>query len=149
MTRSNPKSNEIFDAKTVEGKVDIRSASKNAIPVVFDLVEQKAIWTDLSSRKISSPALGLGFNRGGMTTGWVGRGNTVENNRANIEQTLKAIIGTTYSRLSLYKLFGLHAQARGVIVTERENADTVFTLQPGEDVVSPYDINIITSEYLV
>lgn len=146
MTRSKPRSNEIYDPKTVEGKADLLSQSRNAIPVVFDLVERKAIWCDLTTKRNAS--WDQGYHRGGMSTGWAGAGNNVENNRASIEQTLKAIVGTTHSRLSLFKLFELHAQARGIVVEERGDADTVFSLQPGENCVSPYDINTIASEYL-
>jgi hypothetical protein len=151
MTRSKPGSNEIYDPKTVEGKVDLASNSKNAIPVIFDLVDRKAIWTDLTTNR--NPNWGAGFHRGGFRTGWRGAGNNVENNKASIEQTVKAITKTTYSKLSLYKLFELHAQARGIMVTERDKADTVFALeQPStsetQKIITPYDVNLISSEFL-
>jgi hypothetical protein len=132
MTRKHPSSNEIFDAKTVEQKVDLKSKAKNAIPVVFDLVTRKAIWTDLATAR---------------NVRWGGHrvGNNVEANRASIEQTLQAIVSSA-SKLSLHKLFTLHAQARGEIVENKENAETIFSLYEG---TTPYDINVISSEYLV
>lgn len=128
MTREHPGSNEIYDPKTVEQKVDLTSSSRNAIPVVFDLVERKAIWCDLTAK---------GFTRFG--------GNNIESNKASTEQTLRAIVSAS-SKLSLYELFELHAEARGELVESREEADTVFSTTEG---VTPYDINTISSDYLV
>lgn len=151
MTRSEPGSNEIFDPKTVEGKVTLTSNSKNAIPVIFDLVERKAIWCDLTANR--SP--GWGHASAGLRSRTFNRvgGNTVLSNRASIEQTVKAILKTTYSKLSLYKLFELHAQARGIMVTKREDADVVFVMeQPSthetQRIITPYDVNLISSEFL-
>jgi len=49
MTREKPKSKEIYDPKHVVQKIDLTSESRNCIPVVFDLVERKAIWADLTT----------------------------------------------------------------------------------------------------
>lgn len=128
MTRSKPKSNEIYDAKTVEQKVDLRNVSRNAIPVVFDLVERKAIWVDVATPRL---------------VGW--GGNNVESNKASIENTIEAIV-TMKNKLSLYELFKLHADVRGTIVESKEDADTVFSMYEG---TTPYNIAEINSEYLV
>jgi len=133
MTRSAPKSNEVFDPKTVEQKIDIRAASKNIIPAVFDLVERKMIWCDLSTK-----------NRN-YSYGSYYRGNNVHNNQATIEQTLRNIVEAN-NKLSLFDLFRYHAEVRGELVETKEEAETVFSLEDG---VTPFDINIITSEYLV
>ena len=137
MMRSKPKSNEIFDPKTVEQKIDIRSASKNVMPVVFDLVERKAIWADLSAARGSF----------GSSYGHFGRrdyGNSVESNKASIEQTMSAIIEAK-SKLSLFELFHLHAEARGQLVDNRAEAETVFSLREG---ITPFNINEIASDFL-
>lgn len=128
MTRSKPKSNEIYDAKTVEQKVDLRNATRNAIPVMFDLLERKAIWIDVATPRRSSYG-----------------GNNIESNRASIENTIEAI-ATMKNKLSLYELFKLHAEARGTIVESKEDADTVFSMYEG---TTPYNIAEINSEYLV
>jgi len=130
MTREKPGSNEIYDPKTVEGKVDLRSTSRNAIPAVFDLVERKAIWCDLITPRSVRWAR------------WVG--NNVESNQATIEQTLQAIVGAN-NKVSLHRLFELHGKSRGELVETPEEADTIFSLHQG---VTPYDINRINSEFL-
>ncbi len=128
MMRSKPKSNEIFEAKTVEQKIDVRANSRNVIPVVFDLQTRKAIWTDISTS--SQTYCG---------------GNNVESNQASIQETLEAIIDSKH-KLSLYELFELHAKARGEIVDSQSEADTIFSLDKG---VTPYDVNLINSDYIV
>lgn len=75
MTRTHPGSNEIYDPKTVENKIDLASAGRNSIPVVFDLKERMAIWADLTTKM--------------RTHSW---GNNVESNRASIGETLEAMV---------------------------------------------------------
>jgi len=128
MTREKPNSNEVFDAKTVEHKVDLASSARNAVPVVFDLVTRKAIWCDLTTPR--SPSWGIP--------------NNVETHQAAIERVLEAIV-TSASKLSLYELFTLHGRARGELVELKEDAQVVFSLDEG---VTPYDINVIASDYL-
>lgn len=127
MTRSKPKSNEIYDPKTVEQKVDLTSNARNNIPVVFDLVERKAIWADLNT-----------------STRYMHGGNNLHSNRASIQETLEAVVSLD-SKVTLYELFMLHAQARGKLVLNKDDADTVFSINEG---VTPYDISTINSEYL-
>lgn len=130
MTREKPKSNEIFDPKTVEQKLDLTSEAKNAIPVVFDLVERKAIWTDLTT-----------------ATQYHNWGNNIESNHPTVEQNLQAIVNLN-SKVTLYELFKLHADARGTIVDDPEGADVKFTLDDRSG-ITPYDITTINSEYVV
>lgn len=127
MTRDKPKSNEIYDPKTVEQKVDLTSASKNNIPVVFDLVERKAIFADLNT-----------------STSYMYGGNNIHSNRASIQETLEAVVSLD-NKITLYELFMLHAIARGELVGNKDDADSVFSISEG---ITPYDISIINSEYL-
>lgn len=127
MMRSNPKSNEVFEAKNVEQKIDVRANSRNVIPVVFDLQARKAIWTDISTSGNSYHG-----------------GNNIESNQASIQETLEAIIDAKH-KLSLYELFELHALARGKIVSDKESADSIFSLSEG---ITPFDINTINSAFL-
>lgn len=137
MTRSKPNSNEIFDPKTVEGKFDLISASRNAIPIVIDLVEREVIWCDLIT-----PA-NIWHN---TSRGWHGySGNNVENNKASITQVLKAIAYTV--KFNLYDLFLLHAEARKAeLVTDVDDADIVFDMFNG---INPTNTDIINSEYVI
>jgi hypothetical protein len=127
MTREKPKSKEIYDPKHVVQKIDLTSESRNCIPVVFDLVERKAIWADLTT--------GSSYHM------W---GNNVHSNRATIEETLEAIVDTN-NKVSLYELFEMHAWARGEIVATKEEADTVFSLTEG---ITPYDVPLINSDFI-
>lgn len=127
MTREKPRSNEVFEPASVKQKIDVRATCRNIIPVVFDLQERRAIWVDLAT---SSNAFHYA--------------NNVESNRASIEEKLKAIVESR-NKLSLYELFELHAMARGELVTDKEEAETIFGLNEG---IGPYDINAINADYI-
>jgi hypothetical protein len=127
MTRDNPNNNEIYDPKTVEQKLDITAESKVNIPIVFDLVQRKVIWTDLNAQMQS-------YNGG----------NNIESNAAGIEQTLSAIIDKD-NKVTLFELFSWHAEARGSLVENKENADMIFAIDEG---ITPYDIATINSIYI-
>jgi len=135
MTRSKPLSNEVYEPKTVKSKIDLVSASRNAIPVIFDVWTREAIWCDLVTRGV----------RGMRDRGNLYSGNNLESNFASIQQVL-ASITNLHNKFTLYNLFSLHAQSRGVLVENREDAETVFALEDG---IGPYDINLINSDYLV
>jgi len=127
MTREFPQSNEIFDPKTVQSKVDVISDSQACTPVVFDLLEREAVWTDLSSSDRRTYY-----------------GNNVRSNQASIENVLESIV-TSANKVSLYELFELHAQARGTIVETQEEAEKVYSLYEG---TTPFNIMEINSEYI-
>lgn len=128
MSRKHVGSNEIYDPKTVEQRISLTSESKCVIPVVFDLVERKVIWTDVT-----------------MKDKYQGWGNNVESNQGTVEQTLFAIANIN-NKVSLYDLFSMHAQSRGVIVESKEEADVVYSMKEG---ITPFDIATINSEYIV
>lgn len=130
MTREKPMSNEIYDPKTVENKFNLTSDASNAIPVIFDLKERKAIWVDLATMKNS--------HRGG---------NNVQSNRASIEQVTKAMMHVCDNRATLYDLFEAHGLARGTLVEDRETADVVYALDGGD--VNANDITVINTDYMV
>lgn len=127
MTRSKPRSNEIYQPKTVEQKIDLVSDARNSIPVIFDLVTREAIWADLTTP-----------SRYHM---W---GNNVHSNRASISQVLTAMTNID-NRVSLYELFLKHAVVRGDLVETPEEADTVFSLDTG---ITPFDITTINADFI-
>ncbi len=127
MTREAPNSNEIYDPKTVQQKIDLTSATIACVPVIFDLVTREAIWVDLPS----------------ITTTFYHL-NTVDAHRASIEKTLEAIVHLG-NKPTLFDLFSLHAQARGTLVNTREDADVIYSLDGG---IGPYDILEINSKYM-
>mgnify|MGYP000436364164 CR=1 FL=1 len=126
MTRDFPNANEVFDPKTVQQKVDLRSATTLSAPVVFDLESREAVWLDLNAR-----------------TGKNGP-NNVESNSATLNDLIESSL-LLANKLSLYELFEFHAKARGERVFTKEEADTVFSLEDG---VTPFDISTIGAEYL-
>lgn len=127
MMREHPKSNALYKPDTVQQKLDLRQPCRNVMPVVFDLVERKAIWTDLPT------------SRDGYYY------NNVESNQATIQQKLNAIVNVR-NRLSLYDLFSLHALARGEIVVDKAEADTVFAVHEG---ITPFHVNEINAAFLL
>ncbi|MCH2207114.1 MAG: TerD family protein [Lentisphaerales bacterium] len=127
MLREKPQSNEIYEPASVQQKIDLMASTRNVIPAVFDLKERKMIYCDLSTMR---------------SVHW--GGNNVESNAASIEQTLRSIVQAN-NKVTLYKLFEMHAQARGELVETKEAAETVFSLDKG---ITPYDINVISSEYI-
>jgi hypothetical protein len=134
MTRDAVNSNEIFEPATVEQKIDLQSATKNVIPVIFDLKERKAIWTDISTN-------GKSFNGNKV----MGGGNNVENNRATIEDMVEAFTSLD-NKITLGDLFEMHAIARGGIVENREDADFIFAMDDAD--VTPYDVIDINANFL-
>ena len=137
MTRDNVGSNEVYEPKTVQNKIDMRSETKRAIPVLFDLKERKAIWVDIT----------MGNRRGTFNT----MANNVESNKASIQETAEAFCNLN-NKISLYELFELHAKARGEIVEDIRDADTVFSaeeLDTDLTVVTPFDITTINGFFLI
>ena len=106
---SEVQSNEIYDPKTVEQKVDLLCESRSAIPCVFDLQERKMIWCDLAIRwRENAP-------------------NNIENNIAATQEILQAVT-SLHNKTNLHELLTLHAKVRGEIVDNVEEADSVFSI---------------------
>lgn len=126
MTRSKPDSNEVYEPAMVEQRLDLTAACRNMMPVVFDLEKHEVIWVDLP------------VSRDGYAI------NNVENNQANIQQKMQAIVQSD-NKISLHDLFLLHAQARGEIVTDKSEAETVFAMDEG---VTPFHVNTINAEFI-
>ena len=120
MEREDVNSGEIFEPTTVAMKMDLTAESTVAIPVIFDCVERKFIWCDLN---LAMPC----SNRGGN----------------NIESNINGVIATCFAmanmnKANLYDLILLNAKARGNIVTDRNEADIIFsndTTKPTETVI--------------
>jgi len=130
MSREHPGSNEIYDPKTVEQKVDLTAASRNAMPVIFDLKERKAIWMDLATND-----RGAGMHRP----------NNLRTNSVSLRDSVEMAMNLQ-NKPTLYDLFMMHVQARcDFITTDREEADITFAWD-GD--VKPTDTTTILSEYL-
>ncbi len=138
MTREFPKSNEIFDPKSVVQRVDLKTKARCAIPAIFDLKERKMIWVDIAEKD----RYGWADGREGYITS---RGINVEAMRATTEQMIYAFTRLD-NKFTLYELFKLHGEARGQIVENEEDADIKFSLD-GD--VTPYSVDKIASEYMM
>ena len=127
MARQQVQSGEIFEARTVQNKIDIAGDTTVNIPLILDLQERQVIWADIALK-----------NR-----------DTINNSRKNGESLVlmgKAI--TELARPTLYDLFEMHAEARGTgrcAESARKEADTVFSLEEG---ITPFDADRIMSEFM-
>lgn len=129
MTRDYPGSNEIYDPKTVQQKIDVTANARYNVPVLFDLETRQIIWTDMNLRGTRQYQTAMG-------------------NAPSIGQLMEAMIGVQ-NKMSLHELFYLHAVSRGEIVDDPEEADVVFGFEREENSVTPFDYDVIQAEYLV
>ncbi|HLP12783.1 MAG TPA: TerD family protein [Flavobacteriales bacterium] len=125
MMRQFTNSGEIYDPVTVENKFDLTANTRVAIPIIIDLVDRKAIWTDISLK-------------GNPSTN-----NNVHNNLCSTTIINKAM--TSLVKPNLYDLFTLHVRARGQKTNDINKANTIFAVDKG---IKPTDIDILVSEYL-
>jgi len=125
MARQKPDSGEIFEPKTVVDKVDVASDTVFCLPAVFDLAENKVIWTDIALSTVPRYQ------------------NNVASNLSGVSLMLRAV--TNLNKLNLHRLFGLHITARGRHVDIEDGADTIFSPDRG---VTPFDQELIQAEYL-
>lgn len=147
MMRTKPQSGEVFDARTVEQKFDVTSETTYTTPLIVDMETREVIWADTALKQTS-------------------RINNVNRHLNQSNLMVRSIVEMV--KPNLYDLFRLHAEARGTIVNGIEYADTVLAsisvddvltygnLQGNQEedatvakVVTPYDMDVIMSEYLV
>ncbi len=126
MLREKPQSDEQFDARTMQNKIDVCCESTQMIPAILDAKNKKMIWADMSVSARSMYA------------------NNVKKNRNALQDNVKGLVNMI--KPNLYDLFELHAKARGELVEVREDAEKIFSLH--ED-VTPYMFNEIASQFLV
>jgi len=126
MVRKNPNSNEIYEPSTVENKIDLSANTRICIPVIIDLLDRKIIWTDLAFKK--NPY-------------WV---NNIEGNQKGMVLIGQAF--TSMNRMNLYDLFMMHVLARGKLVETKDEADNIFSIDDG---ITPFDLDIIASKYML
>jgi len=124
MGRLKADSGEIYEPKTVQDKLDISSNAKIAIPAIFDLSAGEVIWADLA------------------LTRWPFWFNTVAANLWGIQLTLRSMV--ELRKPNLYDLFNLHVAARGELVSEEKDAQTVFSVSNG----TPFDLTRIACDFM-
>lgn len=116
MLRDNLKSGEAYEAKSVEHKFDLTSASQTAMPMLFDLKTREMIWLDMVLPKRNAY--------------W---GRTIEGNARSISRVVQGIV--EMNKPTLYDLFTLHAKGRGKLVKSKKDADKVYDLNYALDSV--------------
>lgn len=138
MMRTAPQSGEIFDAKTVQNKIDLTSESRYSIPLVIDVVNREIIWGDLALNKDPRSSA---YNSPHSPRSYSGR--NVENMKGSVTLLGKSI--TSVKKATMHELMTLHASARGTIVDNKEDADIVVSMDGN---ITPFDIEKIMGEYL-
>ena len=124
MEREDVQSGEIFEPTTVNMVMDVNAEGKTAIPVIFDCVERKFIWCDMNLGIDSS-------HRGGIN---------LESNISGVTATCYAM--THLNKPNIYDLAMLNAMARGTVVTDRNEADIIFS----NDTTIPFEIVVEKDE---
>lgn len=125
MMRQKPNSGEIFEARTVQDKIDLTAVSRTCVPVIIDAQTRQVYWSDLGLK---------GFYQI----------NNAATNSVGFSQIGRAIV--ELNKPTLFDLFEMHAVARGQIVDNPDAADTVFDLYEGT--VTAFDTSTILSEFL-
>ena len=123
MMREKPQSGEIFDARSVHQKFDLRADSTACVPIVIDLKERQVYWADLSYKTNRGP-------------------NNIQNNSKSLEYLLKTILNIHKTRCSIYDMLQLHVQARGHFCEDKNTADVIFSENKG---ITPAQIDKIVS----
>lgn len=124
MEREDVQSGEIFEPTTVNMIMDVNAEGVTAIPVIFDCVERKFIWCDMN--------LGIERNHHG--------GINLESNISGVTATCYAM--THLNKPNIYDLAMLNAMARGTVVTDRNEADIIFS----NDTTVPFEIVVEKDE---
>ncbi len=125
MMRLRPNSGEVFEAKTVQDKVDITASTRACVPVIIDAQGHSVYWADLglkSQRQINNAA----------------------RNSVGMSQIGRAIVNL--NKPTLHDLLLMHAEGRGEVVGKKEDADTVFDVHEG--VVTAFDTDVLLSVYM-
>ena len=123
MEREDVNSGEIFEANTVEQRINLTAETTVAIPVLFDCVTREYIWMDVA-----------------------GNINNMNRSCANLEKNLYGVSAMCYGivkchKPQMYDLAVMNALGRGTIVENRNEADIIFDMNTEKP-------KIITEKYI-
>ncbi len=124
MEREQKQHGEIFEASTVQNKVDITCDSTQVLVCLYDIARKEYIWAD-------TPMNDRGYYR------------NLNSVKGTMAYTIEGL--AEMKKPNLYDLFAMHAKARGVIVTDKSQADTIFSIKEG---VTPFDSEVIASQFM-
>ena len=108
MEREDTRDGDHFEAKTVVNKFALASDTTAVAPMAVDLETGDVIWMDMTLK-----AGGYG---------------SIESQGSKMVAMAKAIEAMRNSRVSLYDLFELHAEARGTMVSSKDEAEVVLDM---------------------
>ncbi len=144
MMRQVPQSGEVFEASTVQNRIDIAANSRICIPVIVDVEQREMLWTDIALEHYPDDVNNIATNR--MSSALIGRAMT------------------ELIRPNLYQLFYLHAKAHGTLTSHIAEADLVVTaeldqeallgsidhavLLPDAKIITPLDQDQILADFL-
>lgn len=123
MMRKEPKSEEPFDPKAVQDRVDLAADQVACVPMIFDLETREMIWTDVAHAARPNAAA------------------MIENDRATVAGLIQGMVALR--KTTVKRLLDLHVEARGERVTSAAKADRVF----GVDFAMDFDEML--TKYLV
>ena len=124
MEREQKQHGEIFEASTVKNKVDVTAEATQVLTCLYDIARKEYIWAD-------TPIKGVSY------------ANNLNSVRGSLAYAIQGL--AEMKKPNLYDLFEMHAKARGEIVINKEEADTVFSIHEG---VTPFDFEIIASKFM-
>lgn len=126
MMRTKVGSGEVYEPSTVQDKVDLTSDGTVNTLFLFDLQERKAYWIDVARE---------------------GHSFLPNNAYTTSKQTSSLVEAIIHSpAANLFDLFSMHANSRGRVVSKREEADIVISVD-GD--ISPFDVETILGEFVV
>lgn len=136
MVREDGQSGAIYDARTVQQKVDLTASGQRVLVGYVDVARREFVWADLVL-----PARCGGFNAIETSTDMTGI-------------LAKGIVSAI--RPTIFDLVATHAAAHGKVVDCAEDADVVFTsalpgrykAANGQKVVTAYDAETLIAEFL-
>lgn len=127
MSRTDVRSGQPFEARTVVDRVDLASDARISLPLVLDLQHREVLWADIALKEHPRFA------------------NSVAGNQAGVSLMLRAL--REMVKPDLHTLLSLHARARGCLVDDASHADMRFGIAPGST-VTPLDGDAIRAHYL-
>lgn len=122
MNRNKLNGKELYNPKDVQFKVDLNGDYYDETVVVYDVERREFIWIDMpisTSKRIS----------------------VCENSISSFVSSMEAMLNM--NRPTIYDLAFLNARARGEIVENKSEADTVFDINEG---MTPFDVNEIMTK---
>lgn len=120
MVRGNVKSGEVYEPSAVQEAFDITADTTVSLPLIIDLQSKEAKWVDVSLTADPSQS------------------NNVRSNKTALKRLVSALVEQPYS--TLYDLFTAHAKARGTLVENKANAETVFEVVDGRPSITSEDV---------